>query len=80
MNHEFLAASAQAAEADTDNNIITLGSGCADRVEMTRANHTQLQREMARTFDDPFAALMEQVAVELTEMTKTPARRNLQPA
>jgi hypothetical protein len=68
MTHDFLTETRDATHGD---NLITLGSHDGPKIEMTRTNHLQLQREMARMIDNCFDTLMEQVAVEFREMTGT---------
>lgn len=61
MDHDLLA---DAPDASAGENIITIASENGIRIEMTRKNHIQLEREMARTLGDPLSDLMEQITRE----------------
>lgn len=65
MNHDILA---EPQDATTGDNLITIGSEDGARIEMTRTNHRQLEREMARMLDNPLDALMERVVLEYLQM------------
>ena len=67
MNHDILAETSDERAGD---GIITIASEHGVRIEMTRTNHLQLEREMAAMFDDPLDTLMEQLAREYEVMAQ----------
>jgi len=77
MNQDDLPMTDDAAIIAASGNLILLSTECGTRIEMTRQNHTQLERELAGQLDDPLQALMEEVALEYIQMGKAPAEQDL---
>lgn len=79
MNHDYLPIPDPTSDAASGNLILLSTQGGA-RIEMTKQNHRQLERELAGLLDDPLQALMEEVVLEYLQMGKTPSGRDVLPA
>lgn len=72
MTYDDLTTTTDSTDRPQGDILITLGSRRGVRIEMTLANRMQLEREMARTLDNPLDALMTEVTNEYRQMS--PAR------